>query len=79
MLANSSRAVTALGIFLKLVGESTLSVTVALLIKRKSETAGGHLIAIWDKRLESAIPEAKYLLTCWFCELMHSIFFTESL
>lgn len=57
--------VTTLEIFLELLGKGIFSIVVALLIKCKSETPGGHLVTTWDKHLESAMPEAKYLLMYW--------------
>lgn len=71
---SSSQAVADLGNFLELLGKRILSVTVALLTKRESEASGGHLVTTtWDKCLESALPEAKHLLTCWFPEPVTSV------
>lgn len=59
---------TALGIFLELLGKGAFSITVALLLKHKSETAGVPLVTTQDKCLELAMPKAKYHLMCWFPE-----------
>lgn len=66
-----------MGIFLELLGKCVLPVTVALLMKCESEAAGGHLVTTWDTCLESAMPEAKDLLTCWFPESVPSMFFSR--
>lgn len=64
-------------IFLELWGQGAHSIMVALLIKCKPETAGGHLVITRDKCLESAMPEANYFLTCQFPEPIFFSFLTE--
>lgn len=67
-----------MGIFLEPLGKCVLPVTVALLMKCEPEAAGGHLVTSWDTRLESAMPEAKNLLTCWFLESVLSMFLSPT-